>query len=104
MSQTGEFHWLINNLLWQLFYRASGFGFLPSSYSLLPFSRPTHLTCCSAMLIVIWVIRLEINLQEIGVFLLTYLTAVLVWLWDQIHQRQCTEVACKSLCIGAPPS
>ena len=56
------------------------------------------------MLIVIWVIRLEINLQEIGVFLLTYLTAVLVWLWDQIHQRQYTEVTCKSLCIGAPPS
>jgi hypothetical protein len=29
MSQTGEFYWLINNLLWQLIYKASEFGFLP---------------------------------------------------------------------------
>jgi hypothetical protein len=51
MSQTGDFHWLINNLLWQLIYRASGFGFLPkqsftAAFVKTPFPLPPcHASC-----------------------------------------------------------
>jgi hypothetical protein len=50
MSQTGKFHWLINNLLWQLIYKASGFGFLPkqlftAAFIKKPLHLPTALLC-----------------------------------------------------------
>ena len=49
MSQTGDFHWLINNLLWQLIYRASGFGFLPKQLFTAAFIKtPFSLSPCYA--------------------------------------------------------
>jgi hypothetical protein len=45
MSQTGDFHWLINNLLWQLIYRASGFGFLPKQLFTAAFIKRPARTC-----------------------------------------------------------
>jgi hypothetical protein len=49
MSQTGEFHWLINTLLWQLIYKASEFGFLPKQLFTAAFiENPLHLPPCYA--------------------------------------------------------
>jgi hypothetical protein len=49
MSQTDEFHWLINNLLGQLIYKASEFGFLPKQLFTAAFIKnPLHLPPCCA--------------------------------------------------------
>ena len=101
MSQTSDFHWLIINLLWQLICEASGFGFLPSSYSLLPLSRDLHalvLPLPSAVLFVVWFVRLEIDLRELCVLLSTCIWGALVWLFDRGYQRthegaNCTDRA-----------
>ena len=103
MSRTGEFHWLINNLLWQLIYKASGFGFLPSSYLLLPLSRDPHvLVLPSAMLLVVWFVRLEIDLRELCVLLSTCIWGALVWLFDRGCQRTHEGTNCTDLCIAPP--
>jgi hypothetical protein len=50
MSQTGEFHWLVNSLLWQqLIYKASGFSFLPKQlFTSVFIKNPLSLPSCHA--------------------------------------------------------
>ena len=77
----------------------------PSSFnSLLPLSRtphPVHLN--PVMLIVVWVCRLEIDLRELVVGVLTYVFGVFVWYVDRLYERRANSAACTNLCI-APPS
>ena len=55
------------------------------------------------MLIVVWVCRLEIDLRELVVGVLTYVFGVFVWYVDRLYERRANSAACTNLCI-APPS
>ena len=90
MSQTGDFYWLINNLLWQLIYKdkASGFGFLPEQlFTAVFIKNPVRACLTSAVLFVVWFVRLEIDLRELCVLLSTCVWGALVWLLDRGYQR-----------------
>jgi hypothetical protein len=103
MSQTGDFHWLINNLLWQLIYKASGFGFLPKQLFTAAFIKNPARACpTSAMLFVVWFVRLEIDLKESCVLLSTCIGGALVWSLDQGYQRTHEGTNYTDLCIAPP--
>ena len=54
------------------------------------------------MLVVVWVLRLEINLKEIGILLLTYIISILVWYAERITTRGGTRVEYSDQCIAPP--
>lgn len=54
------------------------------------------------MLIVIWVVRVEVNLRELGIFALTYIFGVLIWLLQQHNIFQTHVRVCGSQSIAAP--
>lgn len=72
---------------------------------------PSRTTCClpqdpslvPVMLVVIWVVRLEINLKELALFVISYALGLLVWFYEQHNARKFVGANCDLPCI-APPS
>ena len=55
------------------------------------------------MLVVVWFVRLELSLQELGLFIITYVLTLVVWFFEQTNARRFGSANCELQCI-APPS
>jgi hypothetical protein len=57
----------------------------------------------SAMLLVIWVFRLELNVSELGLALLSFMFAALCFLFNGVHTRNHSKSTCTDLCVLPVP-
>jgi hypothetical protein len=89
-------------LLWQLIYKASEFGFLPKQPFTAAFIENPFIYR-PAVLVAIWVCRLKLDFQEIGVLCLVYCLWSFLWWVDQENQRRWAAATREFECI-APPS
>ena len=55
-----------------------------------------------AMQLVIWFVRLEINLQELCLAVICYALGLLVWFFERHNTRKFAEANCDVSCIGPP--
>ena len=53
----------------------------------------------SAMLLVVWGIRLELNVRELGFALVAFMFAVLLFVFNEVHTRNVTRVSCTDICV-----
>jgi hypothetical protein len=53
----------------------------------------------SAMLLVVWVFRLELNVRELGLALLSFMFAALCAVFNEVHTRNHTRSTCQDLCV-----
>ena len=54
------------------------------------------------MLVAIWVCRLELQFQELGVLCLVYCLWLFLWWTNQYNERRWASVSCEFECISPP--
>jgi len=60
-------------------------------------------TCvCAAMLIVLWVLRIELTYQELGLLCLVYCLGAFLWAQGQYYERKFAAANCEEFCIAPP--
>ena len=82
--------------------RAVWFSF-PSSFFTAAFLENPFRTCaCADMLIVLWVLRIELTHQELGLLCLVYCLGAFLWVQRQYYDRKFAAANCAQFCIAPP--
>ena len=51
------------------------------------------------MLLVIWVVRLELNFSELGLAVITFMFGALVFLFNEMQARKYARSTCTDVCV-----
>ena len=54
------------------------------------------------MLIVLWVLRIELTYQELGLLCLVYCLGACLWAQGQYYERKFAAANCEEFCIAPP--